>query len=35
MKMEDKIIYWLMKVPNWVVYLTLLIVTALIWGNIL
>ena len=29
--MEDKIIYWLMKVPNWVVYLTLLVVTALIW----
>lgn len=31
MKIEDKIIYWLMKVPNWIVYVVLLTVTALIW----
>jgi len=31
MKIEDKIIYWLMKVPNWVVYVVILTITALIW----
>jgi hypothetical protein len=31
MKLQDKIIYWLMKVPNWVVYTIVLVVTALIW----
>ena len=30
MKIEDKIIYWLMKVPNWVVYVVLLTVNVLI-----
>lgn len=31
MKIEDKIIYWLMKVPNWWVYVIILTITALIW----
>jgi hypothetical protein len=35
MKMGDKIVNILIKVPNWWVYVIILTITVLIWGGIL
>ena len=35
MKMEDKIVSALMKIPIWGVYVIILVITVLIWGGIL
>ena len=35
MKMGDKIVNILIKVPNWWVYVIILTITVLIWGKIL